>query len=67
MIILDTPYKNNYYQCVNYDCERILTRIYKVRNNSQLITVPTDIPDLLHKPYLYYTIFKTKLYEKKNN
>ena len=68
-IILDIPSNKNkvFYQCVNYNCERILTRIYKVKENSRLFTVPCNIPYILHKPYLYYTIYWTNFYEKKTN
>jgi hypothetical protein len=54
-IILNTPNNRNhtFYQCVNYNCEEICTRLYIAKENSRLLFVPNWMPKILHKPYLY--------------
>lgn len=58
MIILNTPNNKNFYfyQCVNYNCYQITTRIYTALEHSQLMAVPNYVPNFLHKPYLYFQL-----------
>lgn len=58
MIILNTPDNRKFffYQCVDYNCYRITTRIYTALERSRLMAVPNDIPEILHKPYLYFQL-----------
>lgn len=60
MIILNTPDNREFYfyQCVDYDCYQITTRIFTALERSRLMPIPNYIPQILHKPYLYFQLFK---------
>ena len=62
-VILNVPENRKYdfYQCVDYNCEKISSRIFTPKENGVLVSVPKEVPEFLHSIYLKSIIIQNKV------